>query len=270
MNERLKLVINELKELNPIKEEDFNMHMVLDKNDAVLGVSIKSSFEGKPEEVIWIELLEGTELDVEVHPDIVEKEKDTQGFWAILYCLSANMKKIDSDKWNDLNTSEIAEEIYKGRQEKVEYTEELENSILESANKETEKDTAELPKEISITIDTALLTDIILSYNDDEVEVIVDFINVIAELSGIDVKLGLTEEPENAVGETDTSEKGLTKTDTLGLMDTNYVINNLTVIIQQLLEGDEEVDKVLLTFFNQLIHERVKLEEYLQELFGEE
>lgn len=276
---RLNRVAEELKQLNPIVEKKFVMDLIVDNEDEPLGISIKSTEEENHTEIFWIEVLEDKGLEVKVHPEVTDEKVNPQEVWTILYCLSANMKREDEHIWGNIDTSEIAEEVYSSRQEDLNKTTEgLENNLIEALGKRkegpTEKEVIEPPKEIELTIDTDLLTDIVLSYEDQaEAEVVIEFINTLAELSGLDFKMGFMDEygkikeVENLESETTHIKEVNDMLAEMGILEPNYVISNLSTLINQHLELDEKINKDKLIFLNQLVYERLKIEELLEKIF---
>lgn len=290
MEPRIKGVIEDLTQLRPILDDVLCLDMKLDDTEDLMGVSIKVTDGGdKPEEIIWLELIENSELDVHVHPD-VDDLIESKVLWTVLYCISANLKEEEPEVWGDLKATEIAEEIYENRQEKGKYTEELEKNVreyLEESLGEAEAEglveipEEELPDEITLELVLEDVLEMIMNHNDEDALVLVDFFNKIVKLSGLDLQVGVSKvnletgeesEPQFKLDE-GKSEIGRVKPkggrEEHGLLEQDYVIQNLAIIIEQLLseKGDKKGE---ITFLNELVFERIQIEKLLEVIFPEE
>lgn len=281
-------------ELNTIREGCFVIDIKLDDEEELLGVSLKTeTTEESIEEVIWMEIFDKDELSINVSPDIEGRTEYTQDLWAVLYCISANLRREEEEIWGGLNTSEIAEKIYDSRVERNDYTEELENEIrwnlgeLEEVQEEVQEEDyyvipeEELPEELILDIELETLMDMLKEYGEEESIVVVDFVNRLAELNGFDIQLGVTtvnletgeeSEPEFYLGDGISKEgyvEPVGSREKHGLLEQDYVIMNSTAIVENLL-SERELDKEAITFLNQIIFERIQIEKLIEAIFPEE
>lgn len=278
MSNKLNIVVKEIKNLGLIKDDKLVLDLIYEDGDNLQGVSVKDLGLEDSKELFWVEILEDNGLDVSIHPDIDTVAKDTQEVWAVLYCLAAVMKKEDEHIWEGSDVSEIAETIYDSRRTELDVIEEeVKETLLETLEKgkvNTDKELVDMPDEIDITIDTELLTEIVLSYNSEEAETVVGFINTIAKISGVDFKMDLVDDEGELqeVEETNYAKAiGSLKEEVMGemgILEPKMVINNLTAMINHELATTKELDRDKLTFINELINERIKIEIMVDELFG--
>lgn len=275
MEPRLKGILEELTELKPVREELICIDIKLDKEHDVIGLSIKTTeVEDEPEEIIWIEQIDNGELDVRVHPDIDDKGI-SQEFWTVLYCISSNLKKEEEEVWGDLETTEIAEEIYNSREERADVTAELLKymDIDEVPLEEIPED--EVPEQVELVLNLEELTDLISEYGDDEAQLLVEFVNNLAAMSGLDLQMGLTVidsetgeevDPNNFLKTREGYFEGIGERQKYGLMEQDYVIKNASAMVNNLLAKNSK-DKDALVFLNQLIYERIQIEKLLGTIF---
>lgn len=266
-------MIEDLTMQRPIKEERYVLDLILDDSEEVVGVSIKTT-EEKKDELIWIETLSDGGLGVTVNPDLKDIEEDQQDFWVLLYCISANLKNKEETIWGDLTISEIAEDIYASRKECHSSGEELTELLKTYEGLELIPEN-ELPEEIEMVIDLETLTDVVASYEDDEALIVVDFINIIAELSGEDFQIGVTEvntetgeekppkfhigDGEEEVIKPKPEPEPKTQIRETEMLEPNYVIKHLSSLINYFI-GLEETGLDAIAFLNQLVYERAHIQ----------
>lgn len=283
MEPRLKDVLEDLMELGTIREGDFVVDIKLDDSQEAFGLSLKTEVEsGGVEELVWIEVTDNEELAVNVNPDVDKRTEYTQDLWAVLYCISANLKKKEGEVWGDLDVADIAEEIYDSRLLGNNLTKTLEEELAKGIedNYETIPE-EELPEELILDVEMDTLMDIIKEYGDKEAVIVVDFINKLTELNGLDIQIGVSTlnletgeetEPEFYLNEEEIEEGEIKPVGVRrehGLLEQDYVIVNSTALIEELLGGGQDNNSAI-SFLNQLIFERVQIEKLLEAIFTEE
>lgn len=276
------MIIKELAELKPIREDKFVLDLIMDTKDKVVGLSIKDKSHKKPKEVMWLEEdKEDSVLNVEVHPEVSSNDSNTQEFWTILYCVASNVKKVDGDVWDGISSADIAEEIYNSHTELDDEYKDIDKTVRNNLEKKTlpEKPKEEFSGIINVDIDVDEVVELALTYDDEEVEVIVDFLNNLSNNLGLDIGIDILKEDDELVKEDseriNTSKeedtKGLNNLKSeIGIMGNNYVNHNISTLINAFLQLEGEVDKDTIIFLNQLTYERVQIDNFLTNLISGE
>lgn len=262
--ERLNTVVNKLSELEVVKNHKYGTIIIQDDEGDPLGISIVDLEGETSEEIIWIEDRDNKGITIEVNPDVSDEDPDVQEFWTVLYCVTAIMKELDKDMWGEFGVTELAEMIYEKRKKGF-------MQLGEFTTEEVKEETSKKPESEAlhtVDIDLESLVDLILAHDtEEEVETLTNFINALADLNGWSFGLDILDDTDLETEYTDEGEVLQDEfRDSVGILNPMYTINNLSTMMNEELLKTEKDNKDVLMFLNQLINERVRIEELIRRI----